>query len=469
MIRNNKQNVTDLKGNRLFHPPVVTNLEFRFSPEERDFYEMLTDFIRVRTSLCLLARRDHRQSRPTGACRHAEAGFKFGGRHSPCAPGQTGADRGGEEAVGRVAGAARADSRLRQTRLITKSSRSKATSMPSAGWKRKSRSYPANFKLMENEEPRLRELVAAADKVRRETKIDKIVSILHNEFAGRQVLFFTEYKATQSLLMSALMREFGEGVRNLHQWRRPRRRGGHSHRVKLKALRCTRSDATDQFNAGQVRFLVSTEAGGEGIDLQESCHSLVHVDLPWNPMRLHQRVGRLNRYGQKKQVEVIVLRNPETVEGRIWEILQEKMNEIMLALGHAMDEPEDFLQLVLGMTIAQACGASCSSRLPSAEGVLGPVVQPPDRPVRERGRDQDSAGFGWQLREVRLPGNLGRASQDRHSCIAPLLFINAENQSPTGRRKRRRPCVPHAGSLADRTGNLSHLPGNGFSKRGSGP
>jgi hypothetical protein len=67
-------------------------------------------------------------------------------------------------------------------------------------------------------------------------------------------------------------------------------------------------------------------------------------------MRLHQRVGRLNRYGQKNQVEVVVLRNPETVEGRIWEILQEKMNQIMIALGQAMDEPEDLLQLVLGMT-----------------------------------------------------------------------------------------------------------------------
>jgi hypothetical protein len=49
---------------------------------------------------------------------------------------------------------------------------------------------------MENEEPRLRELVAAADKIARETKIDRIVSVLHNEYAGRQVLFFTEYKAT---------------------------------------------------------------------------------------------------------------------------------------------------------------------------------------------------------------------------------------------------------------------------------
>ena len=45
VIRNNKQNVTDLKGNLLFYPPVVKNLEFEFSSEEREFYEMLTDFI----------------------------------------------------------------------------------------------------------------------------------------------------------------------------------------------------------------------------------------------------------------------------------------------------------------------------------------------------------------------------------------------------------------------------------------
>jgi hypothetical protein len=99
-----------------------------------------------------------------------------------------------------------------------------------------------------------------------------------------------------------------------------------------------------------VRFLISTEAGGEGIDLQDRCHSLIHVDLPWNPMRLHQRVGRLNRYGQKEPVDVITLRNPATVEARIWDLLNAKLERIMGALGGAMDEPEDLLQLVLGMS-----------------------------------------------------------------------------------------------------------------------
>src|SRR5947207_450257 len=67
-------------------------------------------------------------------------------------------------------------------------------------------------------------------------------------------------------------------------------------------------------------------------------------------MRLHQRVGRLYRYGQTKQVAVFTLRNPNTVESRIWDKLNAKIEQIMLALGEVMDEPEDLLELVLGMT-----------------------------------------------------------------------------------------------------------------------
>ena len=59
------------------------------------------------------------------------------------------------------------------------------------------------LKLMQDEEPRLRELIAAAEAITRETKIDKILEIVDGPFADRAVLFFTEYKATQSLLMSA--------------------------------------------------------------------------------------------------------------------------------------------------------------------------------------------------------------------------------------------------------------------------
>ena len=345
MIRNNKQNVTDLKGNRLFQPPVVTNLEFQFSPEEREFYEMLTDFIQSGQAYAssldattgkavqlVLVAMQKLASSSVAAIRRALRGRLA----------RIGEGRGHLDEL-----QARRTTRLRH--LDECEEYEKQGDLDALSHlDEKIAELSSELRLMENEEPRLRELIVAAGNVTRETKIDRIVAILHNEYAGRQVLFFTEYKATQSLLMSALMKEFGkDSVTFINGDNRADEVVFPSDETKSVVLQ--RSDATDKFNAGEVRFLVSTEAGGEGIDLQESCHSLVHVDLPWNPMRLHQRVGRLNRYGQKKQVEVIVLRNPETVEGRIWEILQGKMNQIMLALGHAMDEPEDLLQLVLGM------------------------------------------------------------------------------------------------------------------------
>ena len=346
MIRNNKQNVTDLKGKRLFHPPVVKNLEFHFSSEERAFYEMLTAFIESgqayassldattgkAVQLVLVAMQKLASSSVAAICRALR------GRLARIAAGRGELD---ELQARREALRKRLEERDEYERQGDLDALSQMDE--------KIVELSGELKLMENEEPRLRELLTAAAKVRRETKIEKIVSILHNEYDGRQVLLFTEYKATQSLLMSALMHEFEEtSVTFINGDDRADEVVVPSGETKSIVLQ--RRDATDHFNAGRVRFLVSTEAGGEGIDLQESCHSLVHVDLPWNPMRLHQRAGRLNRYGQKHQVEVVVLRNPETVEGRIWGILQEKMNQIMLALGHAMDEPEDLLQLVLGMT-----------------------------------------------------------------------------------------------------------------------
>ena len=107
--------------------------------------------------------------------------------------------------------------------------------------------------------------------------------------------------------------------------------------------------AADRFNRGAVRFLVSTEAAGEGIDLQESCSALIHVDLPWNPMRLHQRVGRLSRYGQTEPVDVVTVRNPDTIESDIWKCLDRKLDRITLAFQGGMDDPEDMRQLVIGM------------------------------------------------------------------------------------------------------------------------
>ena len=164
---------------------------------------------------------------------------------------------------------------------------------------------------------------------------------------GEPLLLFTEYKATKAVVIAALEARFGMGCAGFINGDERLAVAGPDGAARLRRL--SRDAAAEEFNAGRTRFLVSTEAGGEGIDLQARCATLVHVDLPWNPMRLHQRVGRLNRYGQRRAVQVFLLRNPATVEARIWALLESKLARIQAALSASMDEAEDIAQLVIGM------------------------------------------------------------------------------------------------------------------------
>src|SRR5690606_7062953 len=106
-----------------------------------------------------------------------------------------------------------------------------------------------------------------------------------------KVLIFTEYRTTQAYIRGELERVYGKDSVELIN-------GSMPHKLRREAI------ARFEENAS---FLVSTEAGGEGINLQRKCHIMVNYDLPWNPMRLVQRIGRLYRYGQKKRVVVFNL------------------------------------------------------------------------------------------------------------------------------------------------------------------
>ncbi|MDQ0158611.1 DEAD/DEAH box helicase [Alkalibacillus salilacus] len=71
--------------------------------------------------------------------------------------------------------------------------------------------------------------------------------------------------------------------------------------------------------------LITTDAGTEGLNLQY-CHHMIHYDLPWNPMRLEQRIGRIHRYGQTQDINIYYLILSNTIEEHIWEVLYEKLS-----------------------------------------------------------------------------------------------------------------------------------------------
>lgn len=92
--------------------------------------------------------------------------------------------------------------------------------------------------------------------------------------------------------------------------------------------------------AKDTRILVSTDAGGEGLNLQ-FCHIVINYDIPWNPMRLEQRIGRVDRIGQNHIVRAINFVLEDTVEYRVREVLEQKLAIILSEFG--IDKASDVL------------------------------------------------------------------------------------------------------------------------------
>lgn len=333
LIRNFKQKVTDMAGNRLFQPVVNHPETYAYNAAEAEFYQLLTRFIMAGNAYASsLDKTGHRQVTLVLIAMQKIASSSVAAIRSALRK--------------RLANLQNQVAIFNEEQAIAERTDDDVEADVLGALERWEKE--AKFQLMANELPHLQALLEAADQISQESKVQRLVDLIDQQFTGRSVLLFTEYKATQALVVSTLMAKFGkEAVGFINGDDRlvgvclPT---GHE-----TTLSGNRETTADKFNQGLIRYLVSTEAGGEGIDLQARCHTLIHVDLPWNPMRLHQRVGRLNRYGQSQPVEVVTLRNPHTVESRIWVKLEQKLGHIMEALGHAMDEPEDLMQMVLGM------------------------------------------------------------------------------------------------------------------------
>lgn len=340
VIRNNKQNVTDLSGKKLFKPQVVIPKTFRYTEEETNFYELLTEFITSgKTYASSLDQSNQRLVMLVLICMQKLASSSIAAIKRAL--------------ENRLANLKKLDEMLNQQ---SKNTEFRAADPDSEGFDDDERSAQdeklaseAILNLIKDEEKWLNLLIESADRVHSETKIELIGEVLEHEYKDRSVLLFTEYKATQSKVINLLIKRYGKDSVVFINGDEMLNDIDYGDGIK-RIVRITRGEAAEKFNDGSARFLVSTEAAGEGIDLQESCHSMIHIDLPWNPMRLHQRVGRLNRYGQKEQVEVITLRNPDTVEARIWDKLNSKIQSIMTAFSSFMDDPEDLYSLILGMT-----------------------------------------------------------------------------------------------------------------------
>jgi len=157
-----------------------------------------------------------------------------------------------------------------------------------------------------------------------EAKLARLKALLKEEgFFDRpdqRLLLFTEFKDTLDYLVECL-ESWGFRVGSIHGGMKPGSRDEPG----------TRLHAEQQFREGAIQILVATEAAGEGINLQV-CNILFNYDIPWNPNRLEQRMGRIHRYGQRKDCLIFNFVATNTIEGRVLRRLLEKLQEIRDAL-----------------------------------------------------------------------------------------------------------------------------------------
>jgi SNF2 family DNA or RNA helicase len=159
------------------------------------------------------------------------------------------------------------------------------------------------------------DLAARARQIPRTRKTDELLARLHAHVArGEKVLVFTAFRHTLDAI-TAEVAAAGIPAARYH--------GSLSRREK---------DAAIASFAADTPVLLSTESAGEGRNLQ-FCHTMINIDLPWNPMQIEQRLGRLHRVGQHHDVLLANLVSAGTIEERILCVLESKINLFELVVG----------------------------------------------------------------------------------------------------------------------------------------
>lgn len=171
------------------------------------------------------------------------------------------------------------------------------------------------FKLFQRKgslSPEVERLIQLLRNVKSSAKVDQTVQLIRQ--IPEKVVVFTEYRATQEMLMRALTAK-----------------GIHAVSFNGKMSRNKKDWMMELFQK-RAQVLVATEAGGEGINLQ-FCHYMINFDMPWNPMRVEQRIGRIHRLGQQHDVHIFNFATRDTVEEHIIWLLQEKIKLFESVIG----------------------------------------------------------------------------------------------------------------------------------------
>ena len=335
-IRRTKEEMVKLDGSALYPPRVCDTLGFDLTDPEQHLYDETSRYIRdaynkaaslnrsaARLAMSVFQRRlasstfalkrsfDRRIEKPTAAIRQIE--------------------EGGESAFRKAQRDLEARAAAGQLDLLTTTTAEEddadgAEAHEAAEAETLGATITENIADLIMERDRVVELRQLAEDILasgHEAKFARLLEAMQDpRFANEKMLVFTEHRDTANYLTGKLEAlGFTGRVAQLHG-----------------AMPYTERDRQVEFfrradDAGGARYLIGTDAAGEGVNLQ-FCWLMVNYDIPWNPARLEQRMGRVHRYGQKKDsVYIANLVAPKTREGKVLKTLLDKLEAIRKDLG----------------------------------------------------------------------------------------------------------------------------------------
>ena len=169
------------------------------------------------------------------------------------------------------------------------------------------------FEHLDQEIAELKQLCEMSEAVTVDSKAAELLSFLKGllQDHGEKVIIFTEYRDTLDYLEKLIKEQ---------SWKYAVIHGGMAMSARRESQRC--------FEEPDTRLLLATDAAGEGLNLHWSCHLMINYELPWNPNRIEQRIGRLHRYGQRRDVKIYNLFVTNTREDQILQRLLERLEQI---------------------------------------------------------------------------------------------------------------------------------------------
>jgi superfamily II DNA or RNA helicase len=262
-----------------------------------------------------------------------------------------------------------------------------------------------------------------------QSKLVKLRSVLteHGLFRdpNMRLLVFTEHKDTLDYLAGdgrdgrplGKLREWGLTLTQIH--------GGM--KIGDRDMPGSRIHAEREFKES-AQVLVATEAAGEGINLQ-FCWLMINYDIPWNPVRLEQRVGRIHRYGQEHDCLVINFVAQNTREGRVLQKLLDRLREIRRELG--TDQVFDVVGEVFPSNLLEKLFRDMYARVTDEHQIQDRIVRDVS-PTRFRAITE-SALEGLAKKELNLSAIMGRTAEAKERRLVPEVveqfFVGAAPES----------------------------------------